>query len=312
MTDIQVTKRKNPAEIVMNWFMEHIDTFVFLGISILYIIQGLFKVLKTGETLINIIGSILISGAVGLTIYTTLRRMGIKRGRNSDVFIASNELYGETKDRTKPFRYKAPAFCRLKNEQMLNDAKKEFIEENGLNYKLWLDGVYETEENRIKLGLEDYQIKVLEEINNIKIAPITTRELYSDLPKMSKKQQLLYGVWGKDDKAYSVMSGFTDAISMIFFAVLGGYYTLEPAINDKSLANALWNAMQLAVWIGFGLMKYNQSYSFMVNEYRQTHIIQKTEILNEFISIEESAPQRLDKYDYENQYIKEKENVGNE
>lgn len=305
-------KKTDKMTAFTNWLIESIDKFVIVGISILYVVQGLFTITKSDKSLIDILGSILEGFIVGLTVYMTMRRMGIKQGRKSKPFQDSLDLYANVKDETKPFRHKSNAFCRLKNEENLLNAKIEFLEDNGLSYELYEKGFYDDKQNVLRIGLEEYQVKALDEVKNIKVAKIRPRELYSDLPKMSKRQEEKYGMWGKDEKNFSIIETMKDATSMLIFAIVGGYWVLNPIINDKALANAIWNAIQLLIWFGFGLLKYFASYSFMINEYRQSHIIQKTELLNEFISIEKYRPEKLDRYDHEEIYLKQMQEIKEE
>lgn len=302
--------KKNKLNAFASWVMDSVDKFVVLGVSILYVIQGLFTIQRSDKSLIDILGTILEGFIVGLTVYMTMRRMGIRQGRKSDEFVSSLQLYANTKEETKAFRHKSNAFCRLKNEENLLNAKIEFLEDNGLNYNLYEKGFYDSQESRERLGLEEYQIKALDEVKNIKTYKIKPRELYSDLPKMSKRQESIYGMWGKDEKSFSIIETTKDAISMLVFAFVGGYWVLSPVLTDEGLSNAIWNACQLLIWFGFGLLKYYGSYYFMITEYRQTHIIQKIELLNEFISIEKNRPEKLDRYDHEEIYIKELKEKG--
>ena len=85
-------------------------------------------------------------------------------------------------------------------------------------------------------------------------------------------------------------------LSKILIAIISGYYTLSP-LKDNNIAQTLWNAIQIAIWLLFGSLDYNNAKDFILNEYRQTHIIQKTALLNEFKTIMQKDPTKLDKYD---------------
>ena len=67
------------------------------------------------------------------------------------------------------------------------------------------------------------------------------------------------------------------------------------------------------------LSRYSSAKSFIEDEYRQTHIIQKTEYLNEFIITIQNNPSVLLEYDedrevqeYLDELMKEKENTKND
>ena len=74
--------------------------------------------------------------------------------------------------------------------------------------------------------------------------------------------------------------------------------------------------MQISMWLTFGVMKYVNAKSFIEDEYRQTHLIQKTEYLNEFIITIQNNPSVINEFDedkevqqYLDELMKEKENV---
>lgn len=304
----KATKKKNK---VFENILSHLEILVIAIIGVLYVCQGLYQFAAKNATLVEIIGSIVESFIVGLMIYTNLRKLGLRAGRKDENFIASIGYYSNAKEKTKNYREKTPAFCNYKNKQTLDTLRKDLIEDVGLSYTLWKQGFY-SKQSYEELNLDKDQIHTLETIKSIKAPKIRPNELYSDLPHYSTKQALKYGQFGQDEKSYTFINGATDALFMFVSAIITGYFGLEPIINADSLAQALWNLIQLIIWISFGVMKYYQSYMFMVNEYRQTHIIQKAEILYEFISIMSKNPHALDEYDDELKYLKkleeEKEN----
>jgi len=306
-----LTYKDNKSKKFFKALLDKLEIFLVVIIGVLYVLQGLFTLSKSGKSWQDILGGIAESFLVGFMIYTSLRRMGLRMGRKDDRFLESLDLYADTKAQTRDYREKTPAFCVYKNIQEVESAKREYLEDNGLNYTLWKYGKY-TKEMVDRLELDEQQKKCLDNVANIKIQRLKPNELYSDLPHLSKRQLKKYGRFGLDEKHYQAQNGMKDIMFMVFGALLSGYFILQPIITKDSLANVLWNAVQLSVWVAFGIGKYYQSYMFMINDYRQSHIIQKTEILNEFISIMSKNPKALDEYDEELKYLKELEKIEQE
>lgn len=256
-----------------------------------YIFYGWFSLSKTGKSVIEIIGSCGMALIIGLSITTFLRKEGLKNARNSDLFKSSQEIYADVKEEITPYSDKLPMFCAYKTEQETNNLKREKIINVNLNYSRWLDGFYDNE--IIYNKLEDYQKEALEEVKKIKIEPYKSSELLSDLPNQKYKNEKRFGIDTKEYERYKMVSSL---LSKILIAIISGYYTLSP-LKDNNIAQTLWNSIQIAIWLLFGSLDYNNAKDFILNEYRQTHIIQKTALLNEFKTIIQKDPTKLDKYD---------------
>ena len=66
------------------------------------------------------------------------------------------------------------------------------------------------------------------------------------------------------------------------------------------------------MWLSFGFQKYIDSKYFMEYEYRQSHLVQKTELFNEFIVTMQNNPTIIYTYDVNideevDKFIKQKE-----
>lgn len=267
---------------------------VTIGIlSILFITQGVFEFSKKDTTISEILGGIFFSLLIGMIVTANFITMGLKAGRKDDVFVNSQLMYGETKEKATPFFDKLSIWCNYKNKKDLELKKKDIINSAGLNWKGYVFGYYD--EHKEKLTKE--QLEALEQAKKAKIPKISSSELLSDLPtKKDAKTK-----FGLDEKEYKVKTSANDVFTKIFTAIISGLFTLSPLINGNNyqevLSNVLWNASQVLMWLCFGALKYENAKAFMIDEYRQTHIIQKTELLNEFIITMENNPQVVDEFE---------------
>jgi hypothetical protein len=95
-------------------------------------------------------------------------------------------------------------------------------------------------------------------------------------------------------------------------SVVCGLYTLKPAM-EADWAGLVWKLLQIFMWLGLGVQKYTASKYFMEYEYRQSHLVQKTELFNEFVVTMQNNPQVIYTYDVNideevAKFIKEKQN----
>ena len=294
---------------------ENLQKITIFLVSIVYIVQGIFKLEEKETTLLEVIGSVGLSIAVGIVISSSLTSMGLREGRRGELFQASMERYGKVKNEAVPYFDKISGWCEYKNAIDLEERKKEIIQGAGLVWKAFKFGYYEGHQDK----LTDKQKKALEEAKTCKILRISSQELLSDLPKM--KHHSIFGKeskFGESEQDYRTRDNLVNTITRLGLAVICGLYSLEPLITKENrwemFAGLIWNTMQIVMWLSLGIIKYVNAKAFIEDEYRQTHIIQKTEYLNEFIITMQKNPTVIEEYDegkfideYIDEYIKKRE-----
>jgi len=310
-------EKKKLSVVVRN----NLEKIVIFLIATFYIWQGVFKITDRNETFISVLGNILLSVVIGIAISLNMTQMGIKDGRKSDKFIKSEELYGTTKELATPYFDKLYAWCEYKNDQELNTKKRDIIRNVGLSWKAYRLGYYK--EHKDDLSLNENQLKAINEADSAKIEKIESRMLLSDLP--TSHLSLLFGKkeqkrFGKSESDFKKQTLATDLITRLAISFVLGYYTISPLINGSNwrdiMANMIWHTLHIVIWITFGTLKYSNAKLFMEDEYRQVHLIQKTELLNEFIITMKNNSKVVDEFDvnqddidnYLDKLIKEKEN----
>lgn len=299
---------------------DNLQKITLVLVSVIYITQGVFAFTKRDTTVLDILGNISLSIVVGTVISSSLSSMGLKDGRNSELFISSLKAYGETKTKATPNFDKLSAWCEYKNYQELELHKKDIIQGAGLNWKAYKYGYYDEHQER----LSESQLKALESAKNTSILKLCAEDLFSDLPKTRYGMKISRkgNKFGESEYDYKAKTTFNDLFIKLGMSIVMGLYTLVPVITSENIVDVLsgiiWNTMQILMWVTFGTLKYANAKSFMENEYRQTHIIQKTEYLNEFIVTIENNPNAINDFDdsieidiYIEKYLKEKEKILN-
>lgn len=300
---------------------DNLHKLMIIVVSIIYIGQGVFAISKRDVSLWDILGSVFLSIIVGVILSSSLNNMGLKDGRKSETFQNSLKNYGITKEKATPYFDKLSSWCEYKNSQELELKKKEIIQSAGLNWKAYKVGYYKEHNSK----LDEKQLQAIKNANSCRIIKINSRELLSDLPSNYKKFHKNTSKFGESEHDYVTRNAITDFVSKIAISIVCGLYSLSPLLTQENtmeiIANIIWNTMQIAMWLTFGVLKYTNARQFMEEEYRQTHIIQKTEYLNEFIVTMEKNPniilefdedKEIDKYIEEMYKSKQKEMIDNE
>lgn len=305
---MQTEQTKKPRKKFVESFKENFSKIVIIAVSLVYIGQGVFKIQKKETSLIAIFGAIGLSIIVGLVISSNLKNMGLRDGRRSDLFLNSLKIYGETKEKATPYFDKLFYWCEYKNDQELLVRKKEIVQSAGLNWKAFKLGYYDVHSEK----LSDKQKESIEKAKTCTINRMTSQEILSDLPRMKWAKFGSNSRFGESEQEYKVKGLIFNTISRFFVGIVCGLYGLYPIFSKENLsvivAGVVWNTIQILLWLAIGVMEYSNSKNFIEVEYRQTHIIQKTELLNEFIVTIQNNPKVIEEFDedYEIElYIKE-------
>ena len=294
---------------------ENLQKIIIGAISVIYITQGLFQIKRKDATLWDIMGSIGMSIIVGSVIWGNLRIMGIRDGRRSEIFVASTKSYAIAKEKATPEFDKLSAWCEYKNDQELEAKRKSIVQGAGLNWKAFKLGYYDDEKNYTRLN--EKQVEAIQNARSCTIYRINSQEILSDLPSLANKNGNRFG---ESQREYLLKHEFTDVLMRVMVGMVAGMYGLSPLITGENaseiIAGVVWNTLQIIAFIAFGIYKYGQSKSFIEDEYRQTHIVQKTELLNEFIVTMQKNPDIVNKYEddlemeeYIKKYIEMKQKI---
>lgn len=305
--DTILKTKKNVKQI----FKDNVQKVVICIVSLVYITQGLFKFSRNEASIIEILGNIFMAIILGVVISDILRRMGIDSGKKDSLYIESLKSYGSTKANATKYFDKLSAWCEYKNFQELEAVKKDIIQRAGLNWKAYKLGYYKEHQS----GLTQEQLHSLDKADKCTIIKISPQELLSDMPKY-KRQKTKFG---KSIQSYNTLDVSFETFNKILIGIIFGLYSLKPIMLDENVVSGIiWNTFQIMMWLSFGIIKYFNAYNFIVDEYRQTHIINKTEYLNEFIITMQNNPTVIEHFGdedeinkYIDQYIQER-NATNE
>jgi Spy/CpxP family protein refolding chaperone len=272
-----VENRRNVGE----WFRKRMSWLILIVASILFVFKEGLEFSASQDDVITLVMSMAFTYLFALYVAISMRSMGKKSGKESNMFMGALKYLAEAKQSIKNIMYLLPRFIRHKNETSLEDVKKLFIEENGLLYALYQKGYYDKKE--IFENLDDFQKKALKEIDKIKITKLQPSDLLSEHSKSkSRYYDPLY--LGKDERTDAQQSGFSMALSKAILPIITSYFAIQVVLGSS----LLWGAIQVAVIMLMGVTHYMEGEDYILNELRNRQI-NKADLLIEFKNLYDNA-----------------------
>lgn len=256
---------------------------IILGLSAFgFAFKEVLDLQRTGLDVISFVMSIGITYTFTIYVALAMRKMGKKSGKDHPIYQASLKHLKDAKDSIKEITFMTPVFCRIKNTQALREVRRNILEETGLKFNLWENGVYDSKEYRDKLEKE--QIEALEEVRTVKISTLTSNQLLSEHSSKKVRRDPLY--LGKDEITDSFQSGIQIALTKLFIPIVFSYFTVSVALG----MGIIWGIMQTSIILLIGFAHYMDGEEFVLTELRNRYI-NKADLLNEFRSLYDNRHQ---------------------
>ena len=196
----------------------------------------------------------------GISLTQLFDIQGILLGERNEKVIATNELHAKEVDGINDKIDYLDEFCEEITEQTLKRIQIKHLNRAGVKYLDFINRTYDVS----KLDRED--IKHLRKAKRVHITPLMSSDLTSD---DNREDDPLY--LGRTKKQYMKWSTLKGALSKIIVAVIFGVYTAR-LIQDFQLSQLIWTALQIIIFLIFGVIKMMQSYFFITDELRNRKI----------------------------------------
>lgn len=262
-----ITTQEKIAELIKN----NIYDIVIVLICIVYMFQGVAQMEKTGDTLVEIFGKCFINLLFSLTLCRLLEGRGLMKGGNGMEYQEALTQYYESVKNAGKYITKLDEWCSKWTRDEYKRKATTMLYRLGISYEQFVEGNYDI----AKFSPE--QLKQLDKVKRLKIAPLKTEQLMSG--DLDSEKQIDYTKITK--KKYMKMSTFGDLTSKVLMFSILGYFTLSP-ITTWDWSGLIWSAFQAALALGLSVLKYFNAYNFMTSEMR-AKILDKTHKLNLFI-----------------------------
>ena len=268
---LKIDDYTTPSDRFVGWLKSNLDNFALALICVVYVLRGVLTIETSDKTVLEILADGAVSLLGAFLIKMVLDKKGILKGLISPKFVATTNVYGIKKTEISGFVEELDPFCNKKNEENLKQARKEFLLNYSMNYDLYAKGHYDNDETK-----KD----IIKECRKIKVFKYTPTLLTNAYDNSKNEQELLTATIEK----YEKQQRLGDVALGIAIFLLFSYFV--PGKNAIDAANTLWYALQVALFLAFGMVKYMNSFYF-VSEKLRGKINRVIDILDEFINIRE-------------------------
>ncbi len=258
----------------VGFLKRNLINFILILVTFAYLFLDFFNLEITADfTWYKLLGLFTINFGFGYAITDLLAGMGLQAGQNAPKYIATLKEYGTQKEKTDSFSEYADAFCDRYNVKNRERVLKEYY----LSYNLKYELVKENEYDLSKLTKQ--QVKAIKKQNKrVKILNITPKYLFSlsNQPYRNPKKtvDIPTHVMKREVSKIAGKIVFGLAFSMLVFNW----------VTNPSWANFLSSLIKVATWLIVGAISYFQEYQFVTQDYLQNTVIDKIDLLVQFIN----------------------------
>lgn len=265
-------------------FYKNAGYIVIILVSLVYMASSLISIEKTGKSVWEILGAGVLSMIVGFLINGVFRQIGIRKGDEDERTVATNSLHASIVEEITPYIDKLDTFCELETKRTEKGIRTRLLASAGLKYE-----DYFTEEGiskPFKLALSEYagrmerksfkrKKRAYKKAIKLKIKPLLASNLTSDGTKADNPYD-----FGKTKREYTSMENATDIVIKVLLAIIFGYFGVS-MVSEVNVAALIWNALQIVMYIIGGVIQMYSSFSWVVDDYRQSRI-KKIDTLQKF------------------------------
>ena len=267
MTDDKVYIKEEENKFV-EFLKKNFLNFLIAIVVIVFLTKDLITIQESGKTVLEIIANSIVNLIVGQLIKNLFSQKGSNAGFNSKSYKKKIERYGEEIEKTDPYIDKLDDFCDKKNEQRIQKAQKHILRPARIKYEDFLNKTKE------EVCRDKKQFKIWNKAQGVQIQIITPENLVSETDpryEKGKKEESL--------KQHKTKEAILSLIIATLISIIFGYFV--PELNKDALAGLLWNLIQVAIWLAFGIISFYQEYTYITVDYSQ-RILRKTTYLIEF------------------------------
>ena len=288
-----------------------------LGVVLLslgYTATALITISRTEKS----VAEIVVDGVTFLLLGVLMTRLfslqGVINGERDARVARTVNLHGKMVEAAEPYIDRLDGWCEQKNAQALKMQRTHILLRNGMKYEHYFDDEGITRgfvaqpfeeppfpEPPTTLGGKDREVwmrreqgkidraralhdkqeatrlRFYETALGIKLTPLSACALTGE---MVKREDPFY--FGRSKREYEVTSGRQDLVIKVLAAIVFGFFSVE-LLEDFSIADLVWKALQVCLAVAMGLVQMYQSHIYVTEEYRGA-IVQKIDHLQMFLA----------------------------
>lgn len=246
---------KKPITVVTEFVRDNMTDLVIVALLVVYILRGAVTITATGKTIPQIIGDGLVAGVFAYVISRLMEYRGLLCGEKSKTYTDSLQQYLGTAAEAQPYVDLLGKWCEKKNEEMTRRKQTSILMRAGISYETFRSEGFDPENYDEKT---QRYIRKAERARCIIFTPENlTQE--NDLDVYDTEYRT------KSKAKFLKQSARTDFFSKLALTVMLGYYGVS-LIADFNWATLIWYALQAAMFVTFGVIRYQKAYAFMTDE----------------------------------------------
>lgn len=226
------------------------------------------------ENIYTLIISMIITYFFTMYVVIIMGKMGIKAGKNNQIFLATLDYYTIAKKECEPYRQHLGKFCKMKTQEEQLIMQKHILDEENLE----VEKLFEYDLSK----MTKKQIRCINKAKKIKTIRLQERDLVSERG-WSKKAQ--WGTYlGKSEREFVLANETTNSVSKFLLPIAITMLGIESLV----MANIVGGLIKVAVVLFSGLINYLSNEDFAINELRN-RFINKADFLKEFKALCETG-----------------------
>lgn len=258
------------GERIKKLFKDNIYFLIVLIICSVYVVRSLITIGETGKTITEILADGIITMVFGYLINSILSAQGVLSGQRNEKYISTVALHAKAVEDITPYQDKLDDWCEKETAYTLKKKRSSILQKYSISY----DSVFGKQPIDIETLSKEKQ-KCINKARKAKITPLTSASLTSEGANANDKYN-----FGQSTNKYLLSGNMKQIFSKVIFGIIAGYYGVEPLV-DKNYAQLIWYCIQIAIFLGMGMIMFIKSYFFVVEDYRHAKI-RKIDILQKF------------------------------
>ena len=263
---------KNVLTKTREYIRDNLVSIALVLLCIVWMVMGFVTLKLTGKTAEEVVADSLMLMLFGLTINRMCTIMGIKKGKQTKKYIDTNDLHGMKVTEASKDINRLVRWCDKENYLNKKEAQTKRLAPLGISYDDFI-------KNNIDYSRWEKPKKIKKKvlkIKNIKLHQISVDALTTIIDDRTDK---FY--YGRSEKKYMKSESILDFISKPVIYVVLGLMAVD-LITDFTYGNLILKLIQLVILLSSGAMKYANSYTFIVDEFR-AGTIKKINDLDRFL-----------------------------
>lgn len=251
--DIEEIKN-NPMRYIKGLAMDLIVALV----GVAYVLYQMVSLETTKLNPLILISQAFIGIVCGVTIKQSLGENGFSKGYNSSFWREEEQKYNDACGFAIPYMDRVDNFYISEEIEKRKNYRREHLQAKRMKYENWFD----KDGNYIGKH-EDYKKLTWKQkltLNKCIRVKIYIPNLFSQYATVSEK----YTHREVTDKTQRARNITKNTISATLVAIIGVYFV--PVLNSWNWASLIASTMQVALWVGFGIMQLYKNYSYVVND----------------------------------------------